>query len=310
MEAKFMRRKTTEEFLQEIKTLPNGHEYEFSGEYFGNKIKLDVKHICGYEYQIRPNNFISGQRCPKCAGLLKKDTEQFKKEVSDVYGNEYEVLGEYINSDTKILMKHSCGNTYEVLPHRFLAGDKCLDCYGNKKYTIDSFKEKVKKMHGNNFKVLGIYVNNKTPIELQHSCGYTYSTRPDNFLKGHGCPKCNKSSSKGEISIEANLKKRDINYIRHYRFEDLKSIRTLEFDFAILNGDKSINTLIEFDGIQHFESTFYSKNLQEIQARDKMKDDYCKENNLNLIRIPYTKIKDIPKIIKNIEKSSTTIRKE
>jgi Zn ribbon nucleic-acid-binding protein len=302
-----MRKKTKEEFLQEIKTLPNGTEYEFSGEYLGNKIKMNVEHQCGFKYSVRPINFTNGARCPKCSGLMKKDTDTFKKEVKDLYGNEYKVLGEYINSDTRISMKHSCGNIYEVLPHRFLAGDKCLSCYGNKKYTIESFKQKVKEMHGNNFEVLGEYTNNKTPIELKHSCGYVYSTRPDNFLKGHGCPKCNKSSSKGEISIEANLKKRNINYIRHYRFENLKSIRTLEFDFAVLNEDKSLNALIEFDGIQHFESTFYSKNLQEVQARDKMKDEYCKENNLNLIRIPYTNIKDIPKIIKNIEKSSTTI---
>lgn len=305
-----MRRKTTDEFLQEVKTLPNGNEYVFSGEYLGNKIKLNVKHICGYEYTIRPNNFISGQRCPKCLGLLKKDTSTFKNEVFNMYGDEYEVLGEYKNSNTKISIKHSCGNIYDVLPHRFLAGDKCLDCYGNKKYTLQSFKEKVKELHGNNFKVLGEYKNNKSPIELKHSCGHVYSTRPDNFLRGHGCPVCNKSSSKGEISLESNLKKRNINYIHGYKFEDLKYKRTLEFDFAVFDDDDNIKLLIEFDGIQHFESTFYSKNLNEVQYRDKLKDEYCIENNLKLLRIPYTQIKEIPKIIKNIEKSSTTIRKE
>ena len=37
----------------------------------------------------------------------KKSTEEFKKEVYDLVGNEYEVLGEYIKNDKKIKIKHN-----------------------------------------------------------------------------------------------------------------------------------------------------------------------------------------------------------
>lgn len=45
--------------------------------------------------------------------------------------------------------------------------------------------------------------------------------------------------------------------------------------------------LIEYDGEQHFIDSFYGT-LNKIQQRDKIKNSYCKQNNIPLIRIPYT----------------------
>jgi hypothetical protein len=88
-------RKTTEKFYKEVYDLV-GEEYIFSGEYKNNRIKLRCKHTipeCNYEWEISPNNFINnGHRCPKCAGNIKKTTQQFKQEVFELVGNEYIVL--------------------------------------------------------------------------------------------------------------------------------------------------------------------------------------------------------------------------
>lgn len=69
------------------------------------------------------------------------------------------------------------------------------------------------------------------------------------------------------------------------------------FDFAILNDDNQILFLIEFDGRQHYTglevSWSKSRSLEEIQFYDKLKNDYCKNNNIILKRIPYY---DIDKI--------------
>lgn len=60
---------------------------------------------------------------------MKKDTEQFKKEVFDLVGNEYEVLSEYINSSAKIKILHSkCGYIYKVTPGDFIQGIRCPKC--------------------------------------------------------------------------------------------------------------------------------------------------------------------------------------
>lgn len=109
----------------------------------------------------------------------------------------------------------------------------------------------------------------------------------------HVCPSCNKNPISAGVSqytlmTEQWLKAHEIPYIKEYTFEDCRHIHPLRFDFCIKDWfGKTI--LIEVDGMQHFyESTWTTKEiLAETQKRDKIKDDYCKQNNLCLIRIPY-----------------------
>ena len=67
---------------------------------------------------------------------------------------------------------------------------------------------------------------------------------------------------------------------------------------------KNKRIAIEYDGIQHFEpidfnglGREYAKVAFENQiVRDGIKNRYCIENNINLIRIPYTDFENIEKI--------------
>ena len=60
------------------------------------------------------------------------------------------------------------------------------------------------------------------------------------------------------------------------------------FDFAIFEDDK-LKYLIEYQGIQHYQESIFSKyeSLQERQNRDNIKREYCKSHNIKLIEIPY-----------------------
>lgn len=124
--------------------------------------------------------------------MNKKTTEQFKKEVFDLVGNEYEVLGEYISSNTKIEIKHNtCGHIFTVCPVFFLRGTRCPNCAGNLKKTTEQFKEELFKMYGNEYEVLGEYINNHTKIELLHkTCGNKIFVIPSSILSGHKCGYC------------------------------------------------------------------------------------------------------------------------
>ena len=64
-----------------------------------------------------------------------------------------------------------------------------------------------------------------------------------------------------------------------------KTKRLLRFDFYVNN-----QYLIEFDGIQHFIQSKNWEPLEDTQYRDNIKNQWCKENNIPLIRIPYTKL--------------------
>jgi hypothetical protein len=66
-------------------------------------------------------------------GYERKTTAEFKKEVYDLVGNEYTILGEYITNKIKILIRHNCDecNNYEfeMRPNSFLsAGQRCPYC--------------------------------------------------------------------------------------------------------------------------------------------------------------------------------------
>ncbi len=81
-----------------------------------------------------------------------------------------------------------------------------------------------------------------------------------------------------------------INFVREYTFKDLlsKNGYNLRFDFGILNNFGQLIQLIEYDGSQHFKPSeqFGGKQaFKELQERDKIKDNYCKEHNIPLIRI-------------------------
>lgn len=71
--------------------------------------------------------------CPECFGTPKKTTEQFKQEVFNLVNDEYIVLGKYIKSNVKILIKHSkCDFEYFVAPSNFLNGNRCPKCKESK----------------------------------------------------------------------------------------------------------------------------------------------------------------------------------
>ena len=83
-----------------------------------------------------------------------------------------------------------------------------------------------------------------------------------------------------------------ISYKMEYTFNDCKYKKLLRFDFYL----PDYNCCIEYDGEQHFkESTFFREDLKEIQKRDNIKNEYCKQNDIKLIRIPYTDLKRISK---------------
>lgn len=123
-------KKTTEQFKQEVFQLVND-EYTVLGEYNGSHIKILIRHnICNHEYNVDPAEFLSGKRCPKCQHRsYKKTTEEFKEEVYNLVGSEYEILEEYIDTHTKILFKHNkCGTVYPVKPCKFIYGRRCPIC--------------------------------------------------------------------------------------------------------------------------------------------------------------------------------------
>jgi Zn ribbon nucleic-acid-binding protein len=298
------RTRDTNQFKEEVDKITNG-EYELLGEYKKWNIKTLFRHnLCGFEYKTTPNIFLNGSRCPKCAGNLKYNQNTFEDAVYDLVGNEYTVLGLYINNRTKIKMKHNkCNHIWDIQPDSFLLGTRCPMCqHRSFRKTNDEFIKAVYDLVGNEYVFLEDYINNETKIKVKHQiCGFDYKVKPIKFLSGQRCPKCNES--KGEKIISNILRNNLIKFDSQCTFPDCRYINPLEFDFYLSDYD----TCIEFQGLQHYKPVDFAGKGEEWanqlfidnQIRDNIKRDYCKNNNIKLIEIPYWDFNNIEKILNN-----------
>lgn len=168
-----------------------------------------------------------------------------------------------------------------------------------KRLTTEEVTKRIEELTGNEYLFLGNYVNAHTKILVKHNlCKNEYKVTWDNFQRGNRCPKCNES--KGEKEISNILNSLNIKYTSQKRFSECKYKKTLPFDFYIHN--KKSKLLIEFDGIQHFESVeiFGGEDvLKETQFRDQIKTKFALSKNIPLLRIPYTEQDNIEQILTN-----------
>ena len=100
--------------------------------------------------------------------------------------------------------------------------------------------------------------------------------------------------SYGEQKIISLLKENNIKFVQQKTFDSCISPKNykLRFDFYI--EDKY---LLEFDGSQHFltkPNQFFSiEKIEQIKYYDEIKNNWCKENNIPLIRIKYDQLDNL-----------------
>ena len=117
-------------------------------------------------------------------------------------------------------------------------------------------------------------------------CGNTTIVTTKLLNNGH-VTSCGCLRSKGENKIIQILKNLSIDFVSQIKFDECKNKKHLPFDFYL----PEYNCCIEYDGKQHFEPVNYFGGEQQFKCRqknDKIKTEYCKENGIGLIRIPYT----------------------
>ena len=114
-------------------------------------------------------------------------------------------------------------------------------------------------------------------------CGNEKNILAQSLLNGRSLS-CGEHSniSKGNSKIVEILNRNNIQYETEKKFNSCKDKRELPFDFYIEN-----KYLIEYDGKQHFDKNSIF-DYEYTHNHDLLKSKWCKENNIPLIRIPYT----------------------
>ena len=195
---------TQEEYVKRVYER-YGDEYTVLGEYTGNKNPIKVQHNCGHIFDPIAGGFADGRiHCPMCfKNSTKLNTEIIKKRIFDKFGDEFELLDEYVHSKIPVRIKHkTCGHIFQVLIPNFLrykigcpkCAKKVLLC------TQEEFIEKLRKIN-DSLEVIGRYENSSIPVLIRcKKCGSVFKPIPSSVLSGSGCPHC----SNQKVSIGLN----------------------------------------------------------------------------------------------------------
>ena len=101
--------------------------------------------------------------------------------------------------------------------------------------------------------------------------------------------------SKGEQKIINILKKYNISYVYQKTFNDCRDKLPLPFDFYI----QEYNLCIEFDGMHHYKPIWGEDRFLTTKLHDAMKDNYCRWNDIDLLRISYLENKNLDIILES-----------
>ena len=282
---------TDDEFFIKSKELW-GDRFDYSKTIYNGALKdiIIIDKTTGIEYKQRANSHLNG-----VDPFKKMTTDYFIKSSIEKYGDDYDYsLTEYkdYHKKVKIIFKKT-GEIFEQSPSNHLYSGyrpERIKRRDTKSFITDSLV-----IHDNkysydrtDYKTAIIKVIITCPIHGD------FLQTPYTHLVGAGCPRCNESL--GEKEISKFLNKYKITFDRQHRFDGCRNKQTLPFDFYI----PSARTLIEFDGIQHFQPIPYFGGLsayESLKINDKIKSDYCEEEYINLIRIRYDQFDDIYRIL-------------
>jgi hypothetical protein len=289
--------KNTKEDFINLSKEKFGDRYDYSLVDY-EKTEKPVKLICPIhgEFEQTPyHHLLSKTGCPFCGGTARQSTEIYVKKSKQIYGDKYDYSQiVYKNNRTPITIKCNKHGYFQRNPREFLRGVECDECMVEKK--TSDFINKAEKVHKGKYtydKTNYIHSQDEVIIKCPEH-GY-FPQIAVNHLMGQACPTCNES--KGERFIANFLGKQNINFERQYKFTDCtnqrpgRGCRKLPFDFFI----PKLNTCIEYDGRQHFESSAFFKGEEALEKQkftDELKNQYCKKNGIKLIRIPYTMKKE------------------
>jgi hypothetical protein len=249
----------------------------------------------------------------------KLTKEQFVDIANKIHNWRYQYPDEYLGCKIKLRIICPIHGEFFQTPENHIRKYKCSSC----PHCRNSQKIKVSKISKNNIKVTKeIFIDKCKNNEYQKNKNYDYSKfiyvnahtkgiiictihgeflqSPTNHLKGRGCPIC--KSSKGEIIIRNFLIENNVNFLCQHRFVNCRHKYPLPFDFFL----PELNIAIEFQGKQHFDGWWNSKNvyatLERYRQRDNIKRNYCIKNNIELIEIKYND--DILSKLKLIKKTA------
>lgn len=275
---------------------------------------------CGIDY--KPSHSKQEYCGRNCKNQTRKyTTAEFIQKANKLHKNSYEYSKTtYESADKKVIITCPKHGDFLQTPRKHLARQGCNECANllrAKRATTASknknikaknqFKSRAKSIHKNSYEYISEYKHSEHPVKIKcNMCLKIFSQSPLVHLRGSGCPYC--KQSKGEKLIANWLELNDIDFEIQKGFDGCIGCKyPLKFDFWL----PEKNIVIEYQGEQHYMVvSFGSKKSKQIlekelvkrKTRDGIKKQYCLDNGIGFIEIPYTKISSIHNILSNMLK--------
>lgn len=280
------------DFLRKCEEI-HGARYVYSSVEYKN-LTTKIKILCSLHgiFEQTPRIHLKSGGCPKCRN--RKTQENFVLESNRIHQNKYDYsLVVYRNTKSKVIIICPEHGKFEQIADHHVRGMGCPSCSGLKRKTTEDFIKISKDIHDDRYDYSKTnYINNRTNVEIICPLHGIFHQLPKHHLNGSGCSKCS-NKSKGEKVIKKILKEKNINFEIQKTFNGCSYKSKLQFDFYL----PDYNLCIEYDGIQHFKQIDWfggESGYKETKKRDNIKNNFCKDKQMPLLRIPYNKdIEDI-----------------
>lgn len=296
-------KRTTEQFKADA-FKKHGHKLEILSEYNGSDKPINIIYHCekhGNTYKTMNAKNVSSKTFQPC-GYCNSDLKSLKAQNNNSTDKNYHynrlkehcenkggrlISTQWITAKTKYEV--DCGNPDH--PNFFSMGDSILNsgnwcpyCCGRTGDFNTEYKYIIESKNGT---MLSEYINATTHIKVKcNKDGHEWDIYPSNIKKGRWCPVCSLPYS--EKVVYDYLINNNYKIKMQYGFDDLRGLTNefLKFDFAILDNNNKLLGLLEIDDEEHRHNP---KELRRVKARerDKIKNEYCRNNNINLFRLDY-----------------------
>jgi hypothetical protein len=209
----------TLEFIRKAKLVQDNSNTFEKTVYISAKKKVIVTCLSHGDFEITPNNYLSGKGCRAC-GIAKRaegkriTTSDFIRNAIAVHGTKYSyVKTKYVSAKEKVTIVCYIHGDFEQIPGDHTSGCGCPMCgllvsKPSLRFSDLTFVEEALRVHGSLYSYAkSTYAGMFVPITISCFLHGDFDQIPVNHLKGHGCPCCggSKRLSSLEFSVRASV---------------------------------------------------------------------------------------------------------
>jgi len=302
-------------FLQEVNDIVDSKGGKFFPiQYIYGMNKIQFRCIYGHEWWEVPEKIIYGKWCPICKSKSKTRIHKKINQIIQIGLEELQQIAiakggkclsdKYINNYTKLKFQCKEGHIWSVTPKSIKSlGSWCPICANKsrslKHINLSGLKQvqKIAILKGGKC-ISKRYINCKTKLLFECNKGHRWQSTPSCIKRGKWCPYCNiyRSEEICRMIFELAFK------TKFPRLRPIPNPNNIRRPLELDGYNKELKIAFEYNGIQHYkDEIFIGKPLKKQLQRDQLKIDYCKNNSIILIIIPYTiksSIKDLYQFIR------------